>query len=460
MNVLEKIVADKKIELAQRKQDLPLDTFVSALSPSKKSLFDALNEPNAGFILECKKASPSKGLIREVFDLDEILEAYTPHAAGISVLTDEKYFQGTYDYLDYVTQRVSQPVLNKDFFIDEYQVHLARKYNADAILLMLSVLSDERYQDLAELAQQYQLDILTEVSNEEEAHRAIKLGAKIIGINNRNLRDLSTDLAATERLVPLLKENLSYDAVIISESGIYTHQDLLRLAPLVQGFLVGSSLMAEKDLNQAVNDLVLGTTKVCGITSAEDAQKVKALGAHYAGFIFTEKSKRCISRGKAQHIAADVPFNYVGVFVDQPVEEVADITRLVSLRAVQLHGNEDQTYIDELRASIPDCTAIWKAKGVEQSLPECSEEQIDMFLLDCKVGSESGGTGQQFSWQLLQSLTDKNRFGLAGGINLDNIQEAVKQGLKLIDINSGVESEPGVKDHEKLEAAFELLRQY
>ena len=117
MNVLEKIVADKEIELAQRKQDLPLDTFVSTLSPSKKSLFDALNEPNAGFILECKKASPSKGLIREVFDLDEILEAYTPHAAGISVLTDEKYFQGTYDYLDYVTQRVSQPVLNKDFFI-------------------------------------------------------------------------------------------------------------------------------------------------------------------------------------------------------------------------------------------------------------------------------------------------------------------------------------------------------
>ena len=99
MNVLQKICADKEIELAERKKLTPLESFIDTLTESKKSLYDALSEPNAGFILECKKASPSKGLIREVFDLDEILLAYTPHAAGISVLTDEKYFQGTYDFL-------------------------------------------------------------------------------------------------------------------------------------------------------------------------------------------------------------------------------------------------------------------------------------------------------------------------------------------------------------------------
>ena len=113
--------------------------------PSQKSLFAALSQPNAGYIFECKKASPSKGLIREHFDLDEILEAYSPYAAGISVLTDEKYFQGKFEYLEYVTARVTQPVLNKDFFVDTYQVYLARYYNADAVLLMLSVLNDEEY---------------------------------------------------------------------------------------------------------------------------------------------------------------------------------------------------------------------------------------------------------------------------------------------------------------------------
>ncbi|MEM7266937.1 MAG: bifunctional indole-3-glycerol phosphate synthase/phosphoribosylanthranilate isomerase, partial [Pseudomonadota bacterium] len=142
-NVLEKIVADKREEVAARKDALPLESFKANLVPSEKSLFAALSEPNAGFIFECKKASPSKGLIREHFDLDEILAAYTPYAAGISVLTDEKYFQGKFEYLAYVTERVAQPVLNKDFFVDTYQVYLARHYNADAVLLMLSVLNDD-----------------------------------------------------------------------------------------------------------------------------------------------------------------------------------------------------------------------------------------------------------------------------------------------------------------------------
>ena len=154
-----------------------------------------------------KKASPSKGLIRENFDLDEIIQAYSPYAACISVLTDEKYFQGKFEYLEYVRSRVTQPVINKDFFIDPYQIYLARYHNADAVLLMLSVLDDTQYTELAALAEQYQLDVLTEVSNEPEVLRACALKAKIIGINNRNLRDLSTDLATTERLVPLVKQH-------------------------------------------------------------------------------------------------------------------------------------------------------------------------------------------------------------------------------------------------------------
>ena len=202
-NVLAKIVDDKRIEVAAREAELPLDSFKAQLTPSTKSFYDALNKSNAGYILECKKAPPSKGLIRPIFDLDEILESYLEIAACLSVLTDEKYFQGTYEYLEYVTGKVDIPVLNKDFFVNEYQIYLARHYNADAVLLMLSVLDDTTYTQLSECAASLDLDVLTEVSNEEEARRAVALGAKIIGINNRDLRDLSTDLATTERLVPL-----------------------------------------------------------------------------------------------------------------------------------------------------------------------------------------------------------------------------------------------------------------
>ena len=460
MNVLEKIVVDKKDELVTRKQGQPLDSFVAQLTPSTKSLFDALNTPEAGFVLECKKASPSKGLIRARFDLDEILSAYLPYAAAISVLTDEKYFQGKYEYLEYVTERATQPVLNKDFFVDEYQVHLARYYHADAILLMLSVLDDQQYQALAKLAEHYQLDVLTEVSNEEEARRAVALGARIIGINNRNLRDLSTDLATTEQLVPLLNSLLNYDAVIISESGIYSHQDVRRLAPLVQGFLVGSSLMAESDLPQAVQQLLLGKVKVCGLTRAEDAAQAKTLGATYGGLIFASQSKRCLTKTQARAVMTGAPLQYVGVFVDQPITTITEIATELQLAAVQLHGREDDAFISTLRDVLPDNIQIWKAKGVSEQLPPCNEKEVDLFLLDCKVGAQTGGTGQQFDWQLLQMLTEKNRFALAGGIKPDNIAQAASHGLALIDINSGVESAPGQKDHQKLQQAFVQLRNY
>lgn len=455
-NVLEKIVADKRQELIARKQALPLESFIDGLTPSNKSMFEALSQPQAGFIFECKKASPSKGLIRPVFDLDEILAAYKPYAAAISVLTDEKYFQGSYDYLQYVTERVSQPVLNKDFFIDPYQVHLARYYNADAILLMLSVLDDAQYQELAELAEHYQLDVLTEVSNQEEAHRAARLGAKIIGINNRNLRDLSTDLATTEKLAPLLPQ----DALVISESGIYTHQDVLRLAPLADGFLVGSSLMAQQDLTQAVQELLFGQVKVCGLTSVEDAKAVKAAGASYGGLIFAEQSKRRISQNQAQAIVEQVPFHYVGVFVNAPLEEVTQFATKLKLVAVQLHGQESDDYIRALRGQLPADCQIWKALGVTTSLPEMDNPLVDHYLLDCQIGNSFGGTGQQFDWALLASISDKTKLALAGGLNPDNIKQAAATGAALLDVNSGIESRPGVKDQQKLQQLFTQLRDY
>ncbi|WP_026374561.1 bifunctional indole-3-glycerol-phosphate synthase TrpC/phosphoribosylanthranilate isomerase TrpF [Aestuariibacter salexigens] len=458
-NVLEKIVEDKRQELIALKASLPLDKVRANLTPSERSFYDALAQQHSGYIFECKKASPSKGLIRENFNLDEIITAYKPHAACISVLTDEKYFQGSFDYLRYVRERVSQPVLNKDFFCDPYQVYLARYHNADAILLMLSVLDDEQYIEMAEIAESLRLDVLTEVSNLEETQRAIRLKARIIGINNRNLRDLSTDLATTEQLAPMIKAS-GHECLIISESGIYTHQDIRRLAPLADGFLVGSALMAQENLAQAVKDLVYGAVKVCGITRPRDAKSVASMPVSFMGLIFAPASERAISLEQAQDIVAAVPFNYVGVFVNAPERQVAEYAAALGLAAVQLHGREDQQYIDTLRPLLPDGCEIWLARGIVDNLPAMDEKQVDRFLLDCKVGNKTGGTGQSFDWRLLDGLQDRKDLVLAGGINADNIVGARQRTAGVLDLNSGVESSPGIKDMNKLKQAFVALRSY
>lgn len=469
-NVLEQIVDDKKLEIAQRKISFPLSKFIDSLTPCKKDFFAALAAPNASFILECKKASPSKGLIRENFDLDEIIEAYAPHASCLSVLTDEKYFQGKFEYLNYITARVSQPVINKDFFVDEYQIYLARYYNADAVLLMLSILSDEAFTTLSALTHKLGMHVLTEVSNEEEVQRALALNANIIGINNRNLRDLSTDLATTERLVPLIKKD-GFDGVILSESGIYKHSEVQRLSPLVDGFLVGSALMAEANLINAVEKLIFGEVKICGINSVENARKVMATPASYMGLIFATKSPRYVSLERAMEIAnLATSKKRVGVFLDNPIEVVADYARKLTLAAVQLHGNESDEYMQTLRHLLPESCEIWAVESVLQTQVDLTAfiahtlapklEVADKVLLDCKIGDQVGGTGATFNWRLLEDVPQKHKLILAGGLAPSNIQAARKTQVAILDVNSGVEESPAEKSESKLSSLFASLREY
>lgn len=460
-NILEQIVMDKRDAVIALKAKLPLASFIDQLVPSQKDMYSALRrteeKPHAGFILECKKASPSKGLIRADFDVKSICQIYDKYAAAISVLTDEKYFQGNYDYLKIVTDTVSCPVLNKDFFIDTYQVYLARYYGADAILLMLSVLDDKQYLELAAVAKKYNLAILTEISTEEERDRAIALDAQLIGINNRNLRDLSTDIARTFDFAPSLPD----DRIIISESGIYTNAQVRELAPAVDGFLVGSSVMAEDDIDLACRQLIFGHNKVCGLTTAEHAQAAANAGAQFGGLIFADKSPRCINLNQAQVIIAQVPsLLYVGVFVNDEVEAVAKLADKLHLAAVQLHGQEDQPYIDQLLMRLPKGCQIWKAFGVTDQVPALSLT-ADHFILDGK----NAGSGEPFSWQMLsQSEQNLSTSFLAGGLNGENIEQAlnimVAQDLFGLDINSGVETSPGVKCSAKLNDVFAKIRNY
>lgn len=178
--VLQKIVADKLDWVKTQQANFPLAQFKDQIEQSDRDFYQALAQGTheiPAFILECKKASPSKGLIREEFDLEGIASVYRHYASAISVLTDEKYFQGNFAYLPRVRKLVKQPILCKDFMISEYQVYLARYYQADAILLMLSVVDDNTYRILADLAHSLGMGVLTETSNEEELQRAIALDA-------------------------------------------------------------------------------------------------------------------------------------------------------------------------------------------------------------------------------------------------------------------------------------------
>ncbi len=451
--VLAKIIADKQLWLEEQKQSFPYEHFQGQLQPAERNFYDALSQGKTAFILECKKASPSKGLIRDDFDLDYIASTYADYANVISVLTDEKYFQGSFEFLPKVKALTSQPILCKDFIIDPYQIYLARSYQADAILLMLSVLDDAQYDELSRLAHSLNMGVLTEVSNQTELERAIALNAKVIGINNRNLRDLSIDLNRTKVLAPQIPK----DRIIISESGIHTHQQVRDLAQFANGFLIGSSLMAESNLEQAVRKVLLGENKVCGLTSASNAHNAYQAGAIYGGLIFVEKSPRYINIDQAKAVINGAPLSYVGVFQNHDVEDIVHIATSLCLSAVQLHGNESQCYVKKLRSLLPHNIEIWKAYGVQNTLPKLFVQHIDKHLFDAQVGTQLGGTGESFDWQLLSS---QNNILLAGGIGPDNAKTASELGCLGLDINSGVESSPGEKDQHKLQAVFAAIKDF
>jgi len=207
--------------------------------------------PQPALIMECKAASPSRGTIRSDYDPASLAAQYAPYAAAVSVLTEPDRFNGSFDDLAAVREVVDVPVLCKDFIVDEVQVLAARSLGADAVLLMLSVVPDDVYRELAELAHSLGMEVLTEVSTPQEMHRASVLGAEVIGINNRDLRTLETDLARTEEMAPLAPAGV----VLVGESGVGAAEDVRRLSDLVDALLVGSSLSGAPDPAEAAREL-------------------------------------------------------------------------------------------------------------------------------------------------------------------------------------------------------------
>jgi len=256
--ILDDIVADKIPEVEKCKRELPLEELRKQLQEQSPPLDfgSALKGDRIKLIAEVKKASPSKGVIREDFNPVAIALTYASNgAAAISVLTDEKYFMGSLDYLRNIGKALDKPVpiLRKDFILDEYQVYEARAAGADAILLIVAILEPEKLSALLELSHRLGMKCLVETHNEYECEVAVNSGAGVIGINNRDLKTFTVDLKTTGRL----RELIPADRIVVSESGIRSRNDIERLKSWnVDAVLIGESLMASKDIAAAMKEFL------------------------------------------------------------------------------------------------------------------------------------------------------------------------------------------------------------
>jgi indole-3-glycerol phosphate synthase len=296
-DVLAEICAEKRAHVARAKTALSENALLVALAeapprrPFAGALENHLADGRYGLIAEIKKASPSAGLIRSDFDPASLARAYAAGGAScLSVLTDTPYFQGSDEDLRAARRVVKLPVLRKDFILDPYQILESRHLGADCVLLIMAALSDATASELAATAAEHGLDVLAEVHDGTELDRALRLGVRMVGINNRNLKTLETDLATTERLAP----EVPADRIVVAESGIRRPEDLDRLAAVgSRCFLVGETLMREPDVTAATRRLLRlstvdvlfthldeeGRARMVDVSDKTETDRVAAAGA-------------------------------------------------------------------------------------------------------------------------------------------------------------------------------------
>ncbi|MGB1270719.1 MAG: indole-3-glycerol phosphate synthase TrpC [Endozoicomonas sp.] len=257
--ILTKIIQRKHDEIAERKASLPLDEIKSIAEACDstrgfaRQLHEKVDNQQSAVIAEIKKASPSKGVIREQFEPADIARSYERSGACcLSVLTDRDFFQGHENYLKEARSACSLPVLRKDFMVDPYQIYEARMIGADCILLIVSALTDDQLNNLNALAQSLGMDVLVEVHGADELERALRLPGALLGINNRNLHTFEVSLENTFSLLTFIPEG----RLVITESGIHTNEDVdAMIARNIRSFLVGEAFMRQDDPGEALAKL-------------------------------------------------------------------------------------------------------------------------------------------------------------------------------------------------------------
>ena len=482
--ILDKIIEATKIRVAQEKQvESPESVKAVALALPSDTGFPfeaALRQQDFNFICEVKKASPSKGIIAEHFPYLEIAKEYeVAGAAAISVLTEPDFFKGDKKYLQEIASTVKIPVLRKDFIIDEYQIYQAKVWGASAILLICACLDVPTLTKFRELADSLGLSSLVEAHDEHEVQMAIDCGARIIGVNNRNLKDFTVDVQNSVRLRNLVQD----DVIFISESGLETPEDIQVLRDNNIGVaLMGETFMRSPNKVEKLAYLYGSTyytpkIKMCGISKVETIPAVVKAQPDYMGLVFAS-SKRQVTVDQAKILVSELHKQYanrynrdviqwsndvvqefiktVGIFVNETLDNLVSIATETNLDAVQLHGDEDEAFIQSLKGRTN--VEIWKAVQIRSAADAEAwiDSSADMLLFDAYHKDERGGTGEVFDWSCLDVF--ERPFMLAGGIDSTNVARAIRTVRPYgIDISSGIETE-GVKDDEKIKAFTNIVR--
>ena len=487
--ILDKIIEATKIRVAQEKQvESPEAVKAAALALPSDTGFPfeaALRQQDFNFICEVKKASPSKGIIAEHFPYLDIAKEYeVAGAAAISVLTEPDFFKGDKKYLQEIASTVKIPVLRKDFIIDEYQIYQAKVWGASAILLICACLDVPTLTKFRELADSLGLSSLVEAHDENEVQMAIDCGARIIGVNNRNLKDFTVDVQNSVRLRNLVQD----DVIFVSESGLETPEDIQVLRDNNIGVaLMGETFMRSPNKVEKLAYLYGPTyytpkIKMCGISKVETIPAVVDAKPDYMGLVFApskrqvtvEQAKTLVEELYKQNVvgnnseaeqtepvtsldtASSETIKTVGVFVNETIENLLKIAEEVKLDVIQLHGDEDESFIQILKEQ--SNVEVWKAVQVRSAADaeKWIDSSADMLLFDAYHKDERGGTGEVFDWSSLDEF--ERPFMLAGGIDSTNVARAIRTVRPYgIDISSGIETE-GVKDDEKMKAFTNIVR--
>lgn len=487
--ILDKIVEATKIRVAQEKQvEMPEAVKAAALALPSDTGFPfeaALRQQDFNFICEVKKASPSKGIIAEHFPYLDIAKEYeVAGAAAISVLTEPDFFKGDKKYLQEIASTVKIPVLRKDFIIDEYQIYQAKVWGASAILLICACLDVPTLTKFRELADSLGLSSLVEAHDEHEVQMAIDCGARIIGVNNRNLKDFTVDVQNSVRLRNLVQD----DVIFVSESGLETPEDIQVLRDNNIGVaLMGETFMRSPNKVEKLAYLYGSTyytpkVKMCGISKVETIPAIIDAKPDYMGLVFApskrqvtvEQAKTLVEELYKQNVvgnnseaeqtesvtsldtASSKTIKTVGVFVNETIDNLLKIAEEVKLDVIQLHGDEVESFIQILKEQ--SNVEVWKAVQVRSAADaeKWIDSSADMLLFDAYHKDERGGTGEVFDWSSLDEF--ERPFMLAGGIDSTNVARAIRTVRPYgIDISSGIETN-SVKDNEKMKAFTNIVR--
>ena len=471
--ILDTIVEATKVRVAQEKKvETPEAVKAAALALPSDTGFPfeaALRQQDFNFICEVKKASPSKGIISEHFPYLDIAKEYeVAGAAAISVLTEPDFFKGDKKYLQEIASTVKIPVLRKDFIIDEYQIYQAKVWGASAILLICACLDVPTLTKFRELADSLGLSSLVEAHDEQEVQMAIDCGARIIGVNNRNLKDFTVDVQNSVRLRNLVQD----DVIFVSESGLETPEDIQVLRDNNIGVaLMGETFMRSPNKVEKLAYLYGPTyytpkVKMCGISKIETISAVVEAKPDYMGLVFAP-SKRQVTVEQAEILVEELHkqcINHydtkvvktVGVFVNETLDNLVRIADTANLDAVQLHGDEDEAFIQSLKERTN--VEVWKAVQIRSAadVEKWIDSSADMLLFDAYHKDERGGTGEVFDWSSLDAF--ERPFMLAGGIDSTNVARAIRTVRPYgIDISSGIETN-GVKDDKKITAFTKIVK--